>query len=234
MTITRDNDFLVNTDKDGRLSVGMESGCLDACIAEVAKRDAVGVFGSPGFGFEEDNLDFLRQMPSLERIWFWDVALRDTQGVYYLEDLRFFGVHPKRPAINFRELYALEEIVWHHIPQDTGIDSLDALRLLHVWHCNPKHRTFDGIPLPLGFSELQINWANPRSLVGLPPLHKLKRLEIHRCRNLESIGELTRITPNLEHLVVGACGRVSDVPDVVQHLPRLRHAFVHDQVLVST
>ena len=38
MTIRRDNDFLVDTDLEGSLSVGIESRCLDACVAEVPAR----------------------------------------------------------------------------------------------------------------------------------------------------------------------------------------------------
>ncbi len=233
MPIHRDNGFLVDTDLEGRLSIGIESRCVEACVAEVAARGAVGVFGSPTFGFKEDDLNFLEHLPDLEKISFWDVALRDVTGVYSLRSLRHFAVHPKRPAVDFGRLTTLEEMVWHYTPKDTCLDSLDALRLLHVWRYNPKHGTFEGLKLPPDLTELQINWANPRSLEGLPRLPRVKRLEIHRCRNLETLSDLPRIAPNVEYLVVGACGRVSDGPAVVQCLPRLRHAFVRDQVLVS-
>ncbi|MFT5462079.1 MAG: hypothetical protein ACI8QS_000951 [Planctomycetota bacterium] len=232
MTIHRDNDFLVDTDLAGRLSVGIESDRIEECVAEFAARGASGVFGAPCFGFTGDDLDFLHLIPDLEKIWFWDVSLRDVAGVYALTNLRHFGVHPRRPAIDFNRLRSLEEMVWHYTAKDTNLDALKALQLLHVWHFNPKQRSFEGLALPSHLTELQINWANPRSLEGLPELPALKRLEIHRCRNLESISELARIAPNVEHLVVSACGRVSDGPEVVKHLPHLRHAFVCDQVLV--
>ena len=166
MTIHRENNFLVDTDLGGRLSVGIESGCIEACIAEVAARGATGVFGSPHFGFTGDDLDFLERMPALEKIWFWDVALRDVEGVYSQTNLSYFGVH-KGPAIDFDRLGSLEELIWTYTAKDTNLDSLNALRLLHVWHFNPKHRSFEGVVLPSRLTELQINWANPRSLKGL-------------------------------------------------------------------
>ncbi len=234
MAIQREREFLVERDLAGRLSVGFESTRIDECVAEVASRGALGVFGSPGHGFTGDNLDFLGLMPDLKKVWFWDVTLRDVAGLYALSDLRYFGVHPERPAVDFDRLASLEEMVWHYSANDTNLNSLDALQLLHLWHFNTKRRSFEDLALPSRLAELQINWANPKSLDGLPELPELKRLEIHRCRNLESISDLPKIAPNLEHLVVAACGRVSDGADVVKYMPHLRHAFVRDQVLVSS
>jgi hypothetical protein len=190
------------------------------------------VFGAPSFNFKEDNLDFLAGLPTLQKIWFWDIKLRDVNGVYGLAQLRDFGVHPKRPGIDFSRLATLEQVVLEYNARDTGLESLQRLTTLHVWHFNPKCRSFEGLELPLSLVELQINWANPRSLKGLPQLIHLKRLEIHRCRNLETLRELPRIAPNIEFLAVAACGRVADSEEVVKCLPKLRHAFVRDSVLV--
>ena len=233
MAIRREDGFFVDPDPAEGVSIGIESTRLDSCIKEVLKRAAVGVFGAPHFGFTGSNLDFLGRLRHLERVWFWDVDLQDVDGLYELERLSRFGVHPKRPPIDFGRLDRLEEVVWHYSAKDSGLASLASMRMLHLWHYNPKQRTFDDLRLPGSLTELQINWANPTTLEGLPLLPNVKRLEIHRCRNLESIEELPRIAPNVEHLVVAACGRVSDGAEVVRHLPRLRHAYVRDQVLVS-
>ena len=233
MTIERLDGYLVDRDQNGLVSIGIESARLDQCVAEVSRRGALGVFGAPSFGFTQTDLDFLERLPSLQKIWFWDVALRDVDGIYSLRDLRQFGVHPRRPPISFDRLPALETMVWEHSPRDRGLSSLAHLSTLHVWHYKPRQGTFEGLALPLGIRELQLNWANPRTLAGLPELSQLRRLELHRCRNLESIAELPRIAPQLEHLVVAACGRVADGEAVVRRLPNLRHAFVRDTVLVT-
>ena len=233
MAIERKDNFLVDTDLAGRLSVGIESENLSACVEETRRKNAAGVFGAPCFGFEEDNLDFLGDLPGLEKIWFWDVKLGDVGGVYQLENLKSFGVHPNRPGIDFSHLATLEELVWEYNKKDSGLEALEDLELFHAWHYNPKKKTFSGFVVPESVVELQINWANPSSLSGLPVMPELKRLEIHRCRNLETLEALPDIAPNLEYLVVDACGKVSDGKTVVKKLPRLRHAFVRDALLVT-
>ena len=233
MTIERKDGFLIDTDLVGRLSIGIESDNLSACIAEARKRNAAGVFGAPCFGFKQGDLNFMADLPGLEKIWFWDVKMNDIDGVYKLRRLKSFGVHPKRPGIDFSRLEKLDELVWEYNKKDTGLEELKRLKLFHVWHYNPGKKTFSGIVIPESIIDLQINWANPRSLDGLPLMPELNKLELHRCRNLETLAALPHIAPKLEHLVVDACGKVSDGEIVVKKLPRLKHAYVRDALLVA-
>ena len=233
MAIHREGKYLVDVDLQGRLSVGIESGRVAGCVAEAIRRGAQGVFGSADFRFREDNLDFLTQLAHLEMIWFWDVALKNIDGVYALSRLRHFRVQGKRPGVDFQRLGTLEELIWEYNPKDTGLASLDRLRMLHLWHYKPKHKSFEGLELPRSLTELQIYWANPETLAGLPALPGVTQFEVHRCRNLKTLDELPRIAPNVEHLVVTSSGRVADGAEGVKHLPKLRHAYVRDALLVS-
>ncbi|MHC4315683.1 MAG: hypothetical protein ACYSW3_24835 [Planctomycetota bacterium] len=233
MTITRKGKFLYNTDLEGELLVGIESDKLSACVKEARRRKAFGVFGAPCWGFKQDDLNFLAELPDLKSIWFWDVTLKDVEGVYELKQLKEFGIHPKRPGIDFSRLATLEQLVWEYNKKDTGLEALKRLKLFHIWHYNPKKKSFDGVVVPKSVTEMQINWANPRSLEGLPIMPKLKRLEIARCRNLETLAALPQIAPRLDFLFVEACGRVSDGKTVVKKLPKLNFAFVHDTILVK-
>ena len=233
MPIERDNGYLIDCDLQGRISVGIESTRVPDCVAEVLRRNATGVFGCPRFGFQGSDLTFLEELPMLRRVWFWDINLANIDGLYALEDLQYFGVHPKRPALDFSRFPKLIQVIWEPKLKDTGIASLPGLEVLHVWHFKPKHKTYRDLEIPTTITELELNWASPPSLEGLPLLPNLKRLEIHRCRNLESIAQLPIIAPNLEHLVVSSCGRVADGPEVVKHLPSIKHAFMRDKVLVT-
>lgn len=233
MDIHREDGFLVGTDLDKRLLLGIESSRLEECLAEARRREAYGVFGNPYFDFRESHLDFLAQLPHLGSIWFWDVDLQNVDGLYALTDLRSFGVHPRRPPIDFSRLSTLEKMMWEYKPQDSGVGTLAQLRFLSLWRYAPKAATFEGLELPTGLDELQILWSNPKSLEGLPAFPGLKRMHISRMRHLTTLAELPRIAPNLEHLVVTNCPRVADGPQVVQQLPHLNHAFVRDKVLVT-
>ncbi|GAB6388156.1 leucine-rich repeat domain-containing protein [Stutzerimonas marianensis] len=234
MTIERAGHFLVDVDLAGRVSVGIETDQLQACVQEAKNKKADGVFGSPSFGFMQDNLDFLSELPKLTKIWFWDVRLRDVTGVYELSALKHFGIHPKRPGIDFSRLRAIEELVWEFNEKDSGLEALSELKMLHIWHFKPKSESFAGLSVSTSVKQLHINWANPRSLDGLPALPSLQRLEIHHCRNLETVDALVDIAPNIEHLVVSACGKISGADAVIKKLPKLKHAYVQNKLLVSS
>ena len=228
MPIALEDGFLQTHDLAHVTCLGIQSSRLAECVAEVRRNRLLGVFGSPSFGFTGSNLDFLSETPWLEAVWFWDVDVESVEGLYALEELRSFGVHPKRPPIDFARLPKLKRAVVEPKPKDRGLGELKELELLHVWHFRPKEADFSTLALPSSLGELQINWANVKSLDSLPPLPNLRRLEVHRCRNLEDLGDLGAKFPKLEHLVVTTCGRV--LPDegsrVVPDLPALTHAFI--------
>lgn len=228
MPIALSDGFLQSDDLAPVPCLGMESHRLEECIDRVRRDRVKGVFGSPGFGFTGSNLDFLPRMPWLEAVWFWDVDLQNVDGLYALQDLRFFGVHPKRPAIDFSRFGKLRRAVVEPREKDRGLGDLKELEVLHVWHYRPKQGDFSALTLPSSLTELQINWANAKSLASLPPLTNLKRLEVHRCRNLESLGDLGMKFPKLEDLIVMACGKVpvSEGARVAGDLPCLRHAHI--------
>jgi hypothetical protein len=233
MPIAREGSFFVSQDRTVVPSLGLESANLDACIREAKLHPYKSVFGSPVFGFLEESLDALNELPHLEFVWFWDIALKNIEGIYALSKLKSFGVHPKRPAIDFSRLQSLRQLVWTYKPTDTGVSSLQ-LKRLHIWRYAPKSKSFAGLQVPDTLEELQINWANPSTLEGLPTIPGLRRLEIHRCRNLESLAILPKLFPNLEHLVVAACGRVGSGEGgrVATSIPSLKHAYVKDKMVV--
>jgi hypothetical protein len=218
-----------------RTGAGVGIRSARQCVDEVRKVPFKGVFGNPGFGFRELTLDVLNELPYIEAVWFWDVALRNVDALYSLTQLSHFGVHPKRPAIDFSRLRNLNQLVWFHKPSDSGVRSLLALESLHVWHYRDKTKNLANLTLPSNLVELDINWANVETLDGLPMLPKLRRLEVHRCRNLRSFGDIAARFPLLEHLVVAACGRVEDGEGdrVARQLPNLKHAYVKDGLVIS-
>jgi hypothetical protein len=214
--------------------VGLESSMLDACIQEAIRKPYAGVFGCPHFGFHETSLEALLRLPHLEEIWFWDIHLQDVEAVFTLKMLKSFGVHPKRPPVDFSRIPSLERVVVTHRHGDSGIDRLKKLEFLSVWHYSPKNKAFGEILLPDHLTELQINWASPKTLDGLNPALNLRRLEIHRCRNLESLALIPVLFPNLEHLVVSTCRRITEEEGrrTIADLPKLKHAFVQKTKLV--
>lgn len=234
LPIARDGGFLRWTDAPHRTGVGIESDKLPECIREIKDTGLKGAFGSPSFGFAEQDLDFLREIPFVESVWFWDVALKNIDGLYALANLRHFGVHPGRPAIRFDQFPHLQTAVVELRTKDSGLARLQSLQTLHLWRY--KEKSLSSLALPDSLVELQLNWASASSLDHLQALPNLRRLEIHRCSHLESLGVLCEKYPNLEHLVVAACGRMSadEGSRAIRGLTKLKHAFVQTFVLVSS
>ena len=214
--------------------LGIESVRLDTCVAQVRSKHIRGVFGHPSFGFTGTDLDFLSEVPWLEAVWFWDVTLKSIDGLYAIPALQHFGVHPRRPPIDFSRFRHLRKAMIEPKIGDRGLGSLSELRHLYIWHYRPKQKNFSSLEFPDFLTELEISWANPTSLESLPVLPRLRRLEIHRCRNLELLGDLGTKFPCLEHLVVAACGRIraGEGERVVRDLPKLQHAYIRDAKLV--
>jgi len=233
MPIERREGFYQSEDLGHVESVGIESDRVRECVDFAKVRRIRGVFGFPGFGFAGTDLDFLAELPWLESVWFWDIHLKNVDGLYALPELQRFGVHPKRPPIDFSRFPRLREAVVEPRARDRGLGTLTELESLHYWRLRPKDRSFDALEFPDSLVELEINWANVESLDSLPALPNLRRLGVHRCRNLTDLGDLGQKFPKLEHLVVAACGRVlpGEGERVIQTLPKLIHAFVRDSVL---
>lgn len=235
MPIEREGQFLVTQTLGDVSHIGLESSRLASCVSEAGRGHYKGVFGSPSFGFTETSLDSLRSLPELLSIWFWDISLKDVDAVYELTSLRSFGIHPRRPGIDFSRLSALENLTVQPVPKDRGFEALSLLKRLHLWHYSPKDKTFTNLVLPKKIEELEINWASPKDLTGLSPNPNLIRLGIHRCRNLESLAALPSLFPSLEHLVVTACGKLDGRREagLAQQLPGLKHAYIQGCKVVS-
>lgn len=182
MPIAKEDGFFLTHDLAHTTCLGIESEHIAACVERIRETRTCGVFGSPGFGFHCKKVDFLREIPWVEAVWFWDICLDDIDGLYSLENLRYFGMHPKRPPIDFGRFPRLKKAVIEPKAKDRGLDELSELELLHLWRFRPADKTFSALNLPVSLVEFQVNWASPESLESLPPLPHLRRLEIHGSR----------------------------------------------------
>ena len=190
---------------------------MECCIREIQDRKILGAFGCPFFGFKQENLDFLNQIPFIQQVWFWEISLKDISGLYSLKDLTYFGIHDKRPAINFSKFPKLKKAVWQPVRKDCGLGELDSLRRLDVWRFKPKDKSYSSIELSKNLRQLELNWCNPTSLEGMPVLNELEELQIHCCKNLESIDSIFEFAPNLKKLVVTRCANLNDFNVVLEH-----------------
>src|SRR5687768_12749331 len=100
-------------------AIGVESGRVDECLAHYNKIDAA---GNPTFDFKEDNLDFLHRAKVKPKwLWCWDVALKNVDALYQIEELDYVGINGNRPGIEFARFRRLDTVINHWGKADTGI-----------------------------------------------------------------------------------------------------------------
>jgi hypothetical protein len=208
MPITRIGKFLETADLGIAYSLGIESEHLDSCIAEINKREIRGVFGCPHFGFKESNLNFLKALHEIKQAWFWEIDLKDIEGLYSQEHIEYFGVMTKRPAIDYSRFKKLRDLVWEPVKNDRGIKQLEKLERLDVWRYKTKDKSFEGLELPKSLKKLEFNWCNQEAISSLPAMPNLEELQFHYCRSLKSLSGIKNIAPNLKKLVVTRCANL--------------------------
>ncbi|MCP4314531.1 MAG: hypothetical protein GY789_00465 [Hyphomicrobiales bacterium] len=215
--------------------MGLESRRLQDCIDETLNRKLKGVFGRHP-EFVELDLNFLTQLHELETVMLRDIKLRDCSAIYELENLEYFAISGKRPAIDFTRLKCLQRLVLEYRRKDDGLSDLTNLKLLHLWRYKAPNREEFSLPLSPNLEELGINWSNVESLEGFGRYPNVKKLEVARCRNLKSLGRLAKAFPKLEHLVVTACGRLTagEARTALSGHKHIKHAYAGKELIVSS
>ncbi|WP_227938171.1 hypothetical protein [Alkalihalobacillus deserti] len=229
MPIRKIGDFYVNIE-DGKKQLGIDSNNISGCIKEYKSGKYDGVFGNNGYGFKEDNFDFLHELSDVKKIWFWDVDLKNVEGIYSLKSLEHFGVHGKRKGINFAMLENLTEISTDWISKDENMDSCIHIENFYLWHHKPKEKSFEKYRFPNCSNEVHLNWSNVSDFTTLNGLKGMKKLEIHRSRNLISLKGIENYQDTLEEVFVDTCGNLSEY-NFLRDFLKLKLAVVNGDVL---
>lgn len=230
-----DRGFLFWPDAWGTPAIGLETKCLQQCVDEVHARNLRGVFGRHP-EFREPDLSCLLELTDVTAVELWDVTLKDISALYGLPKLSHFRISGKRPLIQFEKMTSVQHLVLEHHKNDTGISTLTNLKMMHLWRFKAKEKKAFKFGLPRGIEELGIFWSNVESLEGFGICPRVKRLEVARCRNLRSLGDLRTTFPKLEHLVVDACGRLTadEAKRALTEHTNIKHAFAGKQLIENS
>lgn len=235
MPISRNNrGFLYQPEAQGTPAIGLETVSLQKCIEEVISQGAQGVFGRfPEF--QEADLSCLKQLPNLINAAFWDVRLDDLSDIYDLSRLTHFRISGKRPPLELERLPSIQNLNIEHHKKDSGFSMLENLKRMHLWRFKVNSDETYEFRLPKSLESLGIFWSNVRTLEGFGVCPSVKSLEIARCRNLQSLGDLRTTFPKLEHLVVDACGRLTaeEAKQALAEHTSIKHAFAGKKLIVS-
>lgn len=236
MPIERDDaGFLYWGDAWQSPAIGLESSLLSSSIEEIKLRGLSAAFARAP-EFVEDNLNCLAELPELRALELWDVKLKDISGIYDLGQLEFLRISGKRPPLDLCRIEHLSHLILEWNKRDAGLKRLDQLRMLHLWRHKVDPSGDSNVQLPRRLRALGVYWSNITHFEDFGVNPRVKTVEIGRCRNLQSLGDLSHTFPNLEKLVITACGKLtSEAAEIaLQGHDKIQHAFAGDQLLVSS
>lgn len=233
--ITKIGQFYIDKGKRG-ISIGIDSSNLKNCIKEFngnglfkRKRLYDGIFGHESFGFKEMNLDFLINFKTVKHIWFWDVNLNNIEGIYLLKNIETLGITGKRPSIDFAKFPKIRTITLDWETKDYNLEVCQSVENFYLWHHKPKEKNFVNFKFPPKCSNcVSLNWTNVEDLRTLNGLLGVKKIEIHRSRNLLSLQGLEKFADTLEEVIVTTCGKLVDYKFLIS-FPKINKIYINEK-----
>jgi protein phosphatase 1 regulatory subunit 7 len=184
--------------------------------------DVVGI--SPHHRYQLRSIEFLREYSGIRGVVIPFGRSLDLKPLSSLNDLRYLHVTDFSEPLDLSAFPFLEElrIEWHR--QVTFAD-LVGLRRLYVRGYKSSSRDLAELPAFPSLEELELVRGNLRSLEGVERFARLKKVELHHMRRLESIGALCGT--EIKFLHMEKCTSLKDV-EVLQCVQTLTALRLHD------
>lgn len=177
-----------------------------------------------------ENIDFLRQCPSLEEVRVYpsfNAVDFDFSPLYDLPNLRkvicgtVYGPEENRTSsVDYGRFSKLKELIVNGAKGHQNVHLVEGLTHLAFENGQPVSKTlvgaFDGKEL----EELLLTASTVGSLEGLQLAPKLRRLELYCNRKLVDISALEYVRDTLTELDIESCGKINDF-SVLTQLHRL-------------
>lgn len=209
------------------------------------------------FRYQEAQIDFLRECPSVEALILEGPSVMNFDGAYHLKAIKALIINEVSPSlvIDLSQLVSLEELYGKLPPKTLGIGSLVNLKEMMVRGYQSKGKNLEEFTNLKSLEHLELMNANLISLEGIQGLKKLGHLGLFRMKTLTNIEALQHLSENLtklqfefvkniqefspigkvqslEYLSICACG---DIPSIqfVEHLPHLKTLILADSTVVD-
>lgn len=181
-----------------------------------------------------EDIDFLRQCPSLEYLWVIPALSAETfdfSPLYDLPNLRWlrcetvFGPKEDRHAvIDYSCMEHLEILQASGAKGHNHIDALKELKVLYCEQGQPAGPSLQGAFDGAALQKLIVCQSPIRSLDGLEEAPQLHSLDLSYCRRLQDISALSFVGSSLRELSIERCGKIKDFSPLsnLHHLEHLR------------
>lgn len=162
--------------------------------------------------FDCDDLNFLKECLSIEKLSILNHFVKDLSGIYGLTKLRVLSINETTTKAEFRidELKKLEEF-FGELPKNTiGINKLETLKRVEIWGYKPKSRNLNELTNLKNLSAIKITQSRIDTLDGIEGIVNLKNLGLYYLKTLKDINALQDIKAPITELFFENCKSIVD------------------------
>jgi Leucine-rich repeat (LRR) protein len=218
------NKIKIEQGKYGTKAI-LHSGWEDAFISFFNENNVVELYLNCAFGWNDDNLFFLRKIPNLLSFKILNYKIKSLEGIESLSKLKSLDVltYAKTPVI-FSNFPQLETCGFEWIK---GSDSIfESVNLKKLFINSYDKKSCDVFSKLINLEKLSILNAPIESLHGLNSLKKLNYLCIENLKKLTSFQGIEDLT-ELEELEVQRCKMINSISELSE-LKKLKRLLLLD------
>lgn len=180
----------------------------------------IGLRLSGYMGWRSADLNFLREVPSVEYLDILTTTLNDISGLYALKQLTYLSLEGKTPAICFSEFPRLKTLALGRVSARLHNELTNAKSLRKLGITGPTNRALMNLHhLPI-LQDLGVARAKIEDLEFVDSTPALRKLSLVACNRLARLTGLERAT-ELTVLLIEQAKVLCDIRSV-GHLERLR------------
>lgn len=172
--------------------------------------------------FDWDDLNFLKECLSIEKLSILNHFIKDLSGIYGITKLRVLSINETTTKAEFRidELKNLEEL-YGELPKNTfGINKLKRLKKVELWGYKPKLRNLNEFKNLKSLNVISLTQSRLDTLEGIEGIVNLKSLGLYYLRTLKDITGLQDVKAPITELFFENCKSVVDFSPI-QNLKEL-------------
>lgn len=156
------------------------------------------------------NLNFLEEINFIERIMINDVDI-DFSGLYNLKNLKYaiLSVQNRKQYLDYSQFSQLKYLSIDWYSKFPSLKENKKLKELIIRKYKSKEMNFKDLDLPDCLENLEVIQSNIRNLESLS-VPSLKKIEVHYCRNLNTLNGIESTSDTLESLIVCNCRNLTE------------------------
>ncbi len=148
--------------------------------------------------------------------------------IKYFSNLKILSIsYNKKEVIDLKNFPNLEDLNCVFTKKIVNMSSCENLKSLRLLNYNPSTKDLHEIPAFHNLLNLGISFANIHTLSGIENLSSLKKFEIWRAPNLQTISSLIPLSQSIETLFIESCKKITDY-EIVGNLKLLKKLRISD------